>query len=153
MSPSTSNKYEISAPALHCAEIILRNFHITEKPESRFRATKKNLAILIDVTTNIFRVEAVIDQLVKDNPWANKHALAQNIDRLRDSIRAVELVRNRLPRFSKSESQVPFSVKQSVEREVSAEVQERMKAVATELSSARTVEDEQRVLKKAGIIR
>lgn len=153
MSHSTSQKYEISAPALHCADVILRNFFITEKPNSRFRATQKNLAILVDVCTNIFRVEAVIDQLVQDNPWANKNALAQNLDRLRESIRAVELVRNRLPRYGKSESQVPFSVKQSVEREVSAEVQQRMKEVSKQLASARTVDDEQRVLRAAGIVR
>lgn len=150
MSPKYSGP---SAPALHAAKILLKNFEIVERPEGRIRATEKNIAILIDVCTDIFRVESVMDQLIKTTPWLDKDALARNLGQLRDAVRAVELVRNHMPRFANSDQQVPFSTGKGIEQVVSQEVQEHIKTVSRELSKVRTMEEERRVLKAAGIVR
>lgn len=151
--PNSPSNYEISAPALHAADVILSHFDIVEKRGGKIKFTKKNLAILIDVTTDIFRVEDAIDRLVRENPWNNAQALKENMARLQHSIRAVELVRNRLPKYNRADTQVPFSVKERVEREVSHETQKRIQEIGRQVTAAKTVDDQQKVLRAAGIVR
>jgi hypothetical protein len=70
------------------------------KQRGPYPPTENNIAIIVDVTTNIFRVQNALDWMVKRTPWADKHELAKNMDLMRDAIRMLELVNNRLPRYA-----------------------------------------------------
>lgn len=145
--------YELSAPACHAARIILRHFDLVQKPNGKIRPTEKNLAILIDVTTGIFRVQEALTEFVRTTPWMDKSELAKNMDRLRESIRAIEIVNNRLPRFEQPELMVTVHEKQNVEVELTRTQIDNIQQISAALESARTVAEEQRVLRAAGIAR
>lgn len=91
--------YEISAPAQHAAHVILRNFIIL--PTGRIEATPSNLATLIDVATQSFRLVKVMDTLVKNAPWWNASALHENLEQLQDAVRSVETVLDNIPQYAK----------------------------------------------------
>ncbi len=92
-----ASEYKVSAPALHAARAILRNFRL--EPIDKIAATEQNLAILVDVTTQIFRIQPAMAAFVKEVPWTDKNGLKANIELLQNGIRALEVVSNRLPAF------------------------------------------------------
>lgn len=147
-------KYEISAAAYHAADTVLKHFDIVPKRGGKVAPTQNNLAILIDVCTEIFRVEAAMDHLLRQSGWQNRSELASNLDRLRDAIRLMEIVRNRLPSFGDVKHRtVPAWQKEGIARELTADQRREGEKVSSLLAAARTPEEEQRILRQAGIIR
>ncbi len=142
--------YQISAPALHAARTIMKNFDLQEK--STIRATERNLAILIDVCTQVFRVEAAVDHMVKTIPWADKAELARRLDQLRESIRAIEVVRNRMPNFGKT-IRVPQKERDDIEIKVTKDQLKQAQEFGKQVAAARTVTEQQSLLMKAGLVR
>lgn len=144
------NKYEVSAPALHAARTVLKNFDITETKGGRIRATEKNLAIIIDVCTGIFRVERAMDNMLNNLPWHNKEDLASNMDMLRDAIRAVDMVRKHIPSYGgRGNSNV---LRDLGSREPPRRDTKYIQQVSNALRTAKTPDEEQKVLRAAGII-
>lgn len=89
--------YQISAPARQAARVLMRNFDMRQR--GAYPATENNVAIIVDVTTNIFRVQNALDYVVQRTPWLDKHELGKNLEMMREAIRMLELVNNRLPRY------------------------------------------------------
>lgn len=97
-----STPYQISGPAIHAARTLIRNWRPREI--GKFEATLRNIAIMIDVATQIFKLQQQIDRLVRVTTintgegtaamWtrANVHELARNIEEVREAINAVDLV-------------------------------------------------------------
>lgn len=144
-------QYEISAPALYAARTLLKNFVFSERPGAKVRATEKNLATLIDVCTQIFRVERVMDRMVHTVPWLDKRDLAQNLENLREAVRAVEVVRSGMPKFPRNEGIV--LAKKHFEPDLTRSQVAEMERVRLAVVGAKTVEEQQRILQAAGIVR
>ncbi len=144
-------EYDTSAPALHAAKVLFQNFMISSRPESPVILTERNLAILIDVCTEIFRVEMAANYLVHRIPWANRSEARGNILALRKALRAVELVKNRMPDY-REPLQIPIKRKQELEIKLTRAQLERAQLIAKEVSSARSADEQQRILAKAGIV-
>lgn len=144
-------QYEVSAPALHAARTILRNFTIAEVQGGRIRATEKNLGIIIDVCTGLTRVEKSLDNMLRNLPWTNKDALANNLDMLKDAIKAVDIARKQMPSYASNGSS---SVLRDLGvQKMSSEQARTIQHVSTAIQNAKTPEEEQKVLRAAGIIR
>ncbi len=142
--------YQISAPALHAARTILQNFDLHEK--STIRATERNLAILIDVCTQVFRVQAAVDTMVRTIPWADKNELGRRLEQLRESVRAVEVVRNRMPTFGTS-LRVPQKERDDIEIKLTKDQMREAQQFGKQVAAARTVTEQQSLLMKAGLVR
>src|SRR4051812_23004553 len=134
--------YEVSAAATHAARTILQNFQLLSRSGSRVKPTEKNLAILVDVCTQIFRVEKVMDHMVRNIPWADKQSLAGNMEQLRDAVRAVELVRNSMHSYGNVAPLHMGAKAPPMSHEQLAEMQ----LVQNEVVRARTPEEEQKIL-------
>lgn len=148
-----NGNYDISAPALHAAHTILQHFDLHQKPGGKVIPTERNLAILIDVCTDVFRIQIAVKNAVTKVSWQDKNELARNLEALQDSLRALEMVHNRMPRFRTNEMMTTIAHKQSIDEEmIKAKIRENSH-IARALGDARTVEEEQRVLKQAGIVR
>lgn len=147
-----NKKYEVSAPALYAAQTVLRHFELLVRPEGKIGPTLNNLAILIDVCTDSFRLQDSITHVLTSANWASRQSIVENMDKLREALRALEIVRNHSPRYE-NVVQVPAWQKQAVEREISKDLQRAMSDISRALGTARTVEEEQAVLRKAGFIR
>lgn len=144
--------YNISAPALHTARILFRNFEFLERPGSRVRATEKNVSIIVDIGTNIFRAQNAMTQLVTQVQWADKNELIRNVSKLQELIRCLEVANNRLGSFNMNESRTTIAHHEMVERELTRAEIVNAEMVGKALKSARTVAEEQRVLQQAGLI-
>lgn len=97
---SRNNEFIVSAPAMHAARTLLKNFRF--ESTGTIEPTERNIAIIVDVCTQIFRVEAALDNMVQRVPWLDKRSLGQNLDQLREAVRAIELVRNRMPSYGRT---------------------------------------------------
>lgn len=148
-----------SAPATNAARALLENFVITHKPHSRIRKppddrpvpTERNLARAIDVTAGIFRIEETVDVQVSQILRMDRTTLPQHLEMLRNTVRAVELVRNRLPNYEKA----PAFTRRFPKTEPPKLTQEQKRYlghVSTALKNATTVQEHQEVLQKAGLV-
>ena len=143
------SSYITSAPALHAAKTLLQNFLIT--PKASIQATEKNLAILVDVCTDIFRVEAAVDYVIRSLPWSSRGSLVSNLDVLRKAMRAVELVNNRMPRQADPIT-IPTQKKHELEIKLTKKELQQTQALAAQVAGARTVGEQQRLLQQAGVV-
>lgn len=141
--------YSTSAPALHASRSILRNFAL--RPKASILATEKNIAILVDVCTDIFRVERAVDYVIRALPWGNKNESVRNLDALRKAMRAVELVKNRMPSYEES-IQIPLKQKDELEIKLTKKELQQTQALAARVAAARTVDEQQQLLQQAGVV-
>lgn len=88
-------RYQISGPALHATRTILRNWVPREK---KFEATARNIAIMIDVATQIFKLQQQLQQLLSVAPRGKSKIpdLAKNIEEVRHVIRLVEMTHQQM---------------------------------------------------------
>jgi len=141
--------YVTSAPALHASKTLRRHFLFT--PKASIQATEKNLAILVDVCTDIFRVERAVDYVIRSLPWSSKGELTNNLDVLRKAMRAVELVRNRMPTRAEP-ILIPNHKKEELEIKLTKKELQQTQALAVQVAGARTVGEQQRLLQQAGVV-
>jgi hypothetical protein len=140
--------YKLSAPALHAARTILRHFILVPRPECKIQPTEKNLGIAIDVCTQAFRAQNALNYLCSKVQWRDRNEAIAEIDNMREAIRAVELVKNSMPAYE-TEQAVPLWQKQRVEAEMTRGQAEEMRAISARLKAARTVDEEQAILRES----
>jgi len=148
---STKRSYSASAPAAQAAKILLQHYAFTAK--NTIRATEKNLAVLVDVCTRIFSVGAAVERLASSRLWVGKDELASRMGEMREALRAVELVRNALPTRSLGPRVVVRTVRNIEPPRLTSEQLRERQLISQEVSSARTVEEQQAVLIKAGFVK
>jgi hypothetical protein len=141
--------YVTSAPALHAAKTLIQNFLFY--PRASVQATEKNLAILVDVCTDVFRVEMAVDYVIKSLPWSSRGELRCNLDVLRKAMRAVEVVQNRMPNRAET-IRIPVRQKEELEIKLTKAQLQQTQALAARVAAARTVDEQQRLLQQAGVV-
>lgn len=94
--PLPPGHYQISGAALHAARTIFR--HWAPKEKGRIEATLRNVAIMIDVQTQVFKLEQQLEKLVHIAPWAKSrtHELAANIEEIRHVIDIIDNVHKQM---------------------------------------------------------
>lgn len=143
-------EYQVSAPALHAARALLQHFDLIQK--AKVRATEKNLAILIDVCTNISRLMGAIHQIAKVALTPRGETFREHLDLVRQAMRAIEVVRNRLP-MQGPEVRITLRQHHEVEAELTKSQLRTAQAFAAQVVTARTVREQQSVLAKSGFVR
>lgn len=141
--------YATSAPALHAAKTILQNFAL--RPKASIQATEKNIAILVDVCTDVFRVERAVDFVIRSLPWNNRNETVRNLDAMRKAMRVVEVVRNHMPVYAEP-IQIPLKQKDELEIKLTKKELQQTQALAARVAAARTVNEQQQLLQQAGVV-
>lgn len=95
-------KYVMSAGALIAARTLWKNLEFRERRESKLAADVENVARIIDVHTQLFRLEAALNEVVQRVQWVSKERLAEEVDLARDALRILEKVRQKLPVMEES---------------------------------------------------
>lgn len=146
-----ASAYQISAPSLHTARFLMQHFQFVRK--AGLQATEKNLAIVIDVCTQAFRIEAIVGQIASTRLWTGKEELLRNLEELRRALRATEIVRNRTPRAAVPTRYVVHKAPaEEPEIQVTREQRKQIERFAQMVAQARTVQDQQGLLQKAGLV-
>jgi hypothetical protein len=146
----TPRGYSVSAPALHAAKVLMQYYQFMAA--GTIRPTERNLAVLIDVCTDVFRVAAIAERLAASRLWVGKDELPARMEDIREALRAAELVHNRIPTRASGSGVVVHKARQ-VEIKLTGDQLHTRMVIAREVSAARTVEEQQAVLVKAGVVR
>jgi hypothetical protein len=149
--PAEDGVYQISASALQAARLLSQQFRFFQR--AKIRATEKNLAILIDVCTSAFRIEAVIRRLTSSQLWLSKNELMRDITQVRKALRATEIVKNRTPSAPASQVvELHPAPKEEQEIRLTREQRKEVEKFARLVEEARTVQEQQALLQKAGLV-
>jgi hypothetical protein len=142
-------QYQVSAPAAHAARMLAKNFRFLQV--AQLQPTERNLAIIVDVCTQVFRIEKEVDRVCSATLWQHPRELQQNLEGLRQALRAIEIVRNRMPSFA-PQTRVVIREREKRELQLTKEQTTEVQRLQQLVASARTVEEQQRILNKAGIV-
>lgn len=95
------SEYQLSAPALHAARTLLRHFTVRENESSNIEFSETNLAKLIDRYTFSWRVKQAVKELCSQVNWVpnTSNDVMQNLDQLRESVEALQMIDQKLPRY------------------------------------------------------
>jgi len=91
-----------------------------------------------------------MDFMVRQVPWVDKHELARNLETLREAVRAIEIVRNRMPAYGQP-IEVSQEERERIRAQISALDTEERNRLAERVSAASTLSEQERVLQAAGI--
>lgn len=142
--------YHASAPAVYAARGLVQNFLFTQR--ANLAPTERNIAIIVDVCTEIFRIEQEVYRVAKVVLGQHPEQLVRNLEQLQQALRAVELVRNRMPRQA-PQMRVTIREGGSQELRLTREQQAEAQRLSTLVAGARTIKEQQGLLVKAGIVR
>lgn len=149
--PKLEGKYQISAPAWHTAGTLFYQFTLEEI--GTIEATKANVAILVDVNTQIFRIQNLLDEVVKVGTWYDPGELRSNLTDVRDAMRAMDIARERLPNHG-----MPLEFtkvdREEIERHIADAQMGSLREVTNHLVKQNwSAENQRRVLRQAGLVR
>lgn len=142
-------RYQVSAPAAHAARTLSNNFVFVRK--ANLDCTERNLAILVDVCTEVFRVELAVDMLVRKVSAMGTNYFSHSMQELQDALRAVEIVRNRLPCVA-SAATIPVAMREQVEIKLTRTQLKETQAFAQRVAAAPTIAAQQALLQRAGLV-
>lgn len=83
--------YSVSAVAVHCARVLIEQFDFFEKDEGKVKLSEKNIAITIDVSTHIFRVQDAAYHLLSISRNLQHVPYPAQMKILRRALQATEL--------------------------------------------------------------
>ncbi len=94
-------EYKVSAPALHAARTIALHFHFIEKSDSDIPYCDHNVAVLIDVHTQAFRIKDAMRACFASREfyYPDLNDLEQNLESVQHHVSELDRLRHRLPRF------------------------------------------------------
>jgi len=91
--------YNISSPALHAANLVFRHFDLHERKD--VVANVNNVARLIDLYTQIHKIETVLKRMFTKTQWLNQDLLLVNLEQTRGLLRETQQLLEGLPQFQK----------------------------------------------------
>lgn len=142
--------YSTSAPALYAAKVIGQHFRVEQK--TTILPTERNLAILVDVCTQIFRIEVAADYAVRIALSGDVSETRRNLVALQKALRALEVARNRLPEFAPIVA-VPVRRKEEIEVKLTRAQLQEAEQIAQRVAAARTADEQQSILRQVGVVR
>lgn len=100
--PAKIDKHAVSAASLHTARVLLQNFELTPKPMAgrnppTIPATEYNVALLVDVCSNVFRLYPFKESTADLYNKVSKGTAT--VDEVRKFLYDLGVVLNRLPTY------------------------------------------------------
>lgn len=137
-----------SAAATHAARAIMKNFELRQI--GKIPVTEKNVAIIVDVCTQIFRVENALNYFFSRDAFNRLEFNKETLEDLKDAISVLDRARKTLPSYAEETGEV---IKE-IEREPMSQRQlDQIALVQEKIREAKTPEEELKVLQAAGIIK
>jgi hypothetical protein len=98
-------EYKVSAPAIHAARSLALNFDIIERTGGEVPYCDHNVAVLIDVHTQAWRIKKAMREVFTsgDFYYPDVNSLEANLEALQYHIEQINELRNRLPQFDGGE--------------------------------------------------
>jgi hypothetical protein len=116
--------------------------------QKRVQLTLRNVAVIVDICTNLFRVVDDCHWLCKQSPWMDRHELARRLNVMRRGLRVFELMKNRLPSAASDETQrTVFLDFGDIEHEMNEQQRRELRELSERLAEARSPDQEQQILR------
>lgn len=140
---------EVTAPTSAAAQTAVRDLIALFRFDQigRIKPTVKNLALIVDVCSDVFRAHDAIRWMVRQLDWQNKDELKRQIKHLRTGLRMLDTVRMRMPSFASGQTYVVKTEVDRIDVAITANRQRVTKEVARQLIAAKNVAEEQRILR------
>ena len=92
-------EYSVSAPAIYAARTLGLHYHLIEKTGGDVPFSDHNVAVLIDVHTQAWRIKAAMKNLFKQMYYPDIRSLEENLEAVRAAIESLDMQRQRMPNF------------------------------------------------------
>ena len=113
----------------------------------RIKPTVKNLVLIVDVCSDVFRAHDAIRWMVRQLDWQNKDDLKRQLKQLRTGLQMLDIVRMRMPAFASGQTYVLKEKVDRIDVAITANRQREVSEVAALITAAKTVAEEQRILR------
>jgi hypothetical protein len=138
-------EYRVSAPALHACRMIHQHFDFVEKESGTIEYSERNVAGIIDICTQIWRLEIAMNELCTRTPWETRGEYLQHVAVIRRALQAVDLAQMRLPSYGREMKQ-PLWRTETREAKITDQQRRRSEQYAAALRNARNPEEMHRAL-------
>lgn len=149
--PKFQKPGELSATAASytAAKVLMEYYVFNPKSTGRIPLTLRNIAVIIESSCAVCRLEE-LNQSVQDVLGLDPTDLHKHVQYLRQTLRALEVVKNRLPAFAPPRKQLR-AWKKVAPPKVAPEKQQELKLVAEALQNAKTPIEQAAIMRKAGL--
>lgn len=142
--------HQVSAVSVYAVRMIEEHFEFSEREDGQMPLNEANLAGIIDVCTQMFRVQDALHRMCAMVRSLSRQELASNMNMVRVVLRALDLARMRMPGYE-APRQLRV-IKQAVPQpviELSHEQKRNRQQVSLALSRTRSPEEARRVMDAA----
>jgi len=87
----------ITPAALHAARTLMKHYEFV--PKGHIAATERNIALIIDICSGLYRIQRGLEQVCRQVRQASPRTLKEDLDNLKEAVEAIEYLRRRLPRY------------------------------------------------------
>lgn len=142
--------YHVSAAAVNAIRQIQEHFVFEEAPYGQMDFNEVNAAGIVDVCTNVYRVQDALNRMCAIVRHLNPHEMQRNMEMVRAALKALDIAVMRMPGFQPPTTRLR-KVKEGpgLVAELSHEQKRNRQQVSLALSRARTPEEAQQVLNNA----
>lgn len=95
--PPKERSERLPSPLAWSAVSTIGKYFIFTSQRGRIKLTERNIALVIDVCTDVFRIQESIRALTTRCRWTDKEELRKQLELMRTAIAATELVSHHLP--------------------------------------------------------
>jgi len=143
--------YSVSAIAVHCARVLIEQFDFFPREDApgKVKLCEKNIAIIIDVSTHIFRVQDAANHLLSVTRNLQNVPYPAQMRTLRSALQMAELAFASMPSYSDNPAATrPWEARHRT-LDLTAEQRSNRLKVAQKLSTVRTAEESVAVFRAA----
>jgi len=141
--------YSVSAIAVHCARVLIEQFDFFPREDGKVKLCEKNIAIVIDVSTHIFRVQDAANHLLSVTRTIDRVPYPAQMKILRQALQMTELSFASMPSYRDNPAaNRPWMAKNRT-LDLTVEQQSNRLKVQRALSAARTAEDSVAIMRAA----
>jgi hypothetical protein len=141
--------YSVSAVAVHCARVLIEQFDFFERDDGRVKLSEKNIAITIDVSTHIFRVQDAANHLLSVTRNLENVPYPAQMKVLRRALQMTELSFAAMPSYAENPAATRPWVARHRTLDLTTEQRTNRLRVQRALNAARTPDESVAIMRAA----
>ncbi len=141
--------YSVSAVAVHCARVLIEQFDFFERGDGRVKLSEKNIAITIDVSTHIFRVQDAANHLLSVTRNLENVPYPAQMKVLRRALQMTELSFAAMPSYAENPAATRPWVARHRTLDLTTEQRTNRLRVQRALNAARTPDESVAIMRAA----
>lgn len=140
-----ASQYQVSAAALFACRMLQQHFDFVEKTTGRLKYTERNVAGIIDMCTEVWRLESAMNEICTRAPWQNAADYCRHIDVIQRAMQIVDLAQMRMPSYGR-EMGSPLWKTRHNEARIDEREHRRMMQIGHAMENAKTPEEQEQIL-------